>query len=349
MRLLEIEAKNLLSQCGVKIPYGILVDENYEFNRGVVLKIQVPTGRRGKDGGVVKVSSLDEFEREVGRLKNLVVDGFRTEKILAEELVEFANEHYLALIVNRDVDEIQLIARREGGVDVEESDETPLIFPASPERFDDVAKKLCSYFNYDVSHSEKLRNLIAKLYDCMIKNDALLLEINPLVFSQNEFVALDCKMEIDDNSLFRHPEFAKVPSANFVTLDSNGNVAVVANGAGLSMATVDQINGAGLESTNFLDIGGGADAAKITANFAQFSQYKNLRAIIVNVFAGITRCDQVAEAILAAKNSLPDLPPIFIRLHGTNFTEAKSILDAHDIPLCVDLNDCIELAKEVCA
>lgn len=345
MRLLEFQAKNLLSQAGVKIPHGEIVDEDYKFSGEVVLKIQVPTGKRGKSGGVVKVSSSAEFDREVGRLKKLVVDGFVAEKILAEDIVAFENEHYVALIVDRDASEIRLIAHQRGGIDVEENSKQPLSLSVSPATFDEIAISLQKYFsqNYD---AESLRNLIAKLYDCMIKNDALLLEINPLVFSQNEFIALDCKMEIDDNSLFRHPKFgAKHGDSNLVTLDELGNVAVIANGAGLAMATIDQINDSGLRSTNFLDIGGGADADAITEKFSQLTKYPNLQAIIINVFAGITKCDEVASAIIAAKNHFPNLPPLYIRLTGTNFSQAKTLLDTAGIPLCETLADCILLAK----
>ena len=155
-------------------------------------------------------------------------------------------------------------------------------------------------------------------------------------------------MEIDDNALFRHPELASHKTdANFVMLNANGDTAIVANGAGLAMATVDQISQAGLTATNFLDIGGGADAETITKQFARLAELPNLKTIIVNVFAGITRCDQVAEAIVEARRKIDNLPPLFIRLHGTNYDEAKALLDKEGVGLFKSLHDCIEAAKNV--
>lgn len=346
MNLLEYQAKKIIAQAGISIPKGQLVNDNFEFNGPVVLKVQVPTGNRGKNGGVVKVKSAEAAIREIQRLKNLSIKGHAPEAILAEELLSFDREHYFSLLVDRDAEGIRMLARVNGGIDVEESEDALLSEVVTDENLGNIAEKLRHFYGYENIYQGAFVEFMRRAFDCLAVSDAMLLEINPLVVADGRLVALDCKMEIDDNALFRHPESANIKTdANFVILDENGDTAIVANGAGLAMATVDQVNQAGLVAANFLDIGGGANTEAIKAQFARLAKLPNLNSIIVNIFAGITRCDQVAEAIVAARDGIDNLPKLFIRLHGTNYSEAKEILDNASIGLYASLSECIKAAQ----
>ena len=348
MHLLEYRAKGILTKAHIQVPEGHLITEDYVFEGEVILKAQVPTGNRGRRGGILKVASCDNLNKSVERLKQLNIDGYNSELILAEEILKFDHEHYFSLIVDYDTGSIRLLAIAKGGVDVEETQDELLSLEVIPKHIDDVADKLRKFYGYDTSLKESFFTFLHNVFDCFVKSDALLLEINPLVIINKTPVAIDCKMEIDDNSLFRHPEIdSNGTDANFVMLNPNGNTAIVANGAGLAMATVDQVNQAGLIATNFLDIGGGAGGKSIAKQFSKLSKLPNINAIIVNIFAGITHCDQVASAIIATRNEINALPPLFIRLHGTNFNEARVVLDKAGIELFGSLNDCIEAAKNV--
>lgn len=346
MQLLEYRAKNILNNYKINTPDGRLVNDSSDFSGQAILKVQVPTGKRGKAGGVVKVTTQDEFNSELTRLTSLVIDGFKTEAILAEDLLSFDKEHYLSLLIDKYSGEILLVAREEGGMEVEESDGAVFSEVIRKESAEFIADKLRKFYGYGEELAEQFRDFVKKLLTAFTGSDALLIEINPLVVSSGRLVALDCKMEIDDNALYRQAEFSKEKTdANFVLLDENGDTAVIANGAGLAMATVDQVNGAGLKAANFLDIGGGANTEAITRQFARLSKLPNLKSIVVNIFAGITQCDQVAAAIVSARDNIKDLPPVYVRLHGNKYDEAKIILDNAGLGLYGSLKECIEAAR----
>jgi succinyl-CoA synthetase beta subunit len=192
--------------------------------------------------------------------------------------------------------------------------------------------------------------MVKNLYRCFIKNDATLIEINPLVLTtDNQLVAGDCKMVLDDAARFRHSEWqfeAEQADANFVVLDPHGTIATVANGAGLAMATVDAVVAGDMTPANFLDIGGGASTETVLAAFRRITEFTQVKAIVINIFAGITRCDEVARAIVAARDQIDTLPPLCIRLAGTNYEEAAEILAKANITLLPTLQDCIDAAKE---
>jgi succinyl-CoA synthetase beta subunit len=176
-----------------------------------------------------------------------------------------------------------------------------------------------------------------------------LIEINPLVYtSDKKLIAGDCKITLDDNAAFRHTwDFEEKPAeANFITLDPNGTIATIANGAGLAMATVDAVHDAGMAPANFLDIGGGANTETLLRAFKRLGEYPNIKAIVINIFAGITRCDEVARAIIAAKKQINDLPPLFIRLAGTSFDQAALLLADERIPILATLEECLASAKQ---
>lgn len=346
MNLFEYEAKQLLSEAGIKIPKGKLVFSPNDFTSKAVLKAQVPTGRRGRKGGITIVESQEAFEQEFTRLKTLDIDGHKVSSILAEEAIDHDIELYYSLSIDKENSSIRLIADINGGTEIEDHELTPFTRLIAQDSVAEVAKDLTVYYGYNNDSEKMFADFIHKTLRCMISNDALLLEINPLVIVDNQPIALDCKMDIDDNALFRHPQFSKKKvDANFVMINSKGDTAIIANGAGLAMASVDAVNQGGLHSTNFLDIGGGANTEAIMKQFSKLAELPKLKAIIVNVFAGITRCDQVAEAIIEARRKIDNLPPLFVRLHGTNYEDAKVLLDKEGVKLFKSLHDCIEAVK----
>ena len=359
MKLLEYEAKGLLSLAGIATPRSSLIHPNDspELTFPVVLKSQVPTGGRGKAGGIKVVENKDDLQKIISGLFSLNIKGFKPKTILAEEKLSIKHEFYLSLTIDRASATIQLIANSNGGVEVEDNSadtylqlvvgRSYMVDGSKTEEWDVIGQKLADYYNLP-GQTFVLQDLVENLYKCFTSNDATLLEINPLVFTHdNKFVAGDCKMTLDNSAAFRHDwKFEEKPAeTNFVTLDKAGNVATIANGAGLAMATVDAVADAGLTPANFLDIGGGANTNSLLAAFNRIVEYPGIKAIVINIFAGITRCDEVARAIIEAKKQINNLPPLFIRLAGTNFNEAAALLAAENIPTLSSLEDCLLAAK----
>jgi succinyl-CoA synthetase beta subunit len=351
MILLEYEAKSLLQEFGVKTPNSkIAGTSGANISFPFFIKSQVPVGGRGKAGGIAVVHSKKEYDDAVARISTLAIKGHTPKKLLVEEALSIKNEYYLALRINTSTQQIECMAHPQGGVDIEEHDENDFfIHKISPAMYDQIADAIADLFDIP-EKSHILSELIKSLYECFTKNDALLLEINPLVLTtEGHLVAADCKMEVDDAALFRHPEwdFEAVPTnSNFVTLNQNGSVATIANGAGLAMATVDAVAAAGIKPANFLDIGGGANEQSVLQAFNEIMKYPNVKAIVINIFAGITRCDEVAKAIIAAGEQIPGLPALCIRLAGTNLEQAKLLLQDKNISLMPDLEACVDAAKE---
>ena len=316
-----------------------------------VLKSQVPVGGRGKAGGIKVVSDPAEFTQTVESILRLNIKGYTPSVLLAEELLDITKEFYISILIDRDTSSIQLLANKNGGVEVEENNSDSFLkLPLDVHmNFDVVGERLAEYLDTP-EQTFALQNITEKLYRCFIDNDATLIEINPLVLTADgKLVAGDCKMELDDAALFRHPEWNfedKPADTNFVTLDREGEVATIANGAGLAMATVDAVADAGLRPANFLDIGGGANEQSVLNAFNQIMEYPKVSAIIINIFAGITRCDEVAKAIIAAKAQIEHLPKLYIRLAGTNYEVAEELLAESNTPLLPTLEACIDTLKE---
>jgi succinyl-CoA synthetase beta subunit len=349
MKLLEFEAKSLLAHHNVPVPRSFIAGSKPKFLPAVI-KSQVPVGGRGKAGGVVHVKTEAEYKKAVSKIKKLPIKGFLPAKLLAESTIDIRHEYYLSILVNKELAEIELMAHTNGGVEVEENKAADFLrLTLTGKNAEAAGEELADYFDLP-DKSFVLQDLVENLYDCFTKNDALLLEINPLILaSSGDIVAADCKMELDDAAKFRHKDWnfqAGETNANFVTLDEKGNVATIANGAGLAMATVDAVANAGFNPANFLDVGGGANEASVLAAFQRIMQYPNIKVIVINIFAGITRCDEVAKAIIAAKSQIRHLPPLSIRLAGTNFEQAAELLSAESIPTLATLEDCISNAKE---
>jgi len=350
MKLLEHEAKTLLSNSLIPIPASLLVTKYSPILPSVpiVLKSQVPTGGRGKAGGIIVVEEINNLQPTIQALFNLEIKGFIPQTLLAEEKLNIAKELYISILIDRASSSIQLIAHIDGGIEVEDNENFKTWSLTNP-NFDTIGQELADYYQLP-GQTFALQDLIENLYKCLVKNDATLIEINPLILTADEkLIAGDCKITLDDAAAFRHDwNFEDKPvEANFVTINPTGNIATIANGAGLAMATVDAAFEAGLQPANFLDIGGGANTETLLKAFNRIVEYKNLQAIIINIFAGITRADEVAKAIVAAKEQIHNLPPLFIRLAGTNQVAAVKILTDKGIVIMPNLESCLVAAKEV--
>ncbi len=351
VKLLEYEAKRILKAGSIPIPKSYIPDPNEPQFLPAVIKSQVPTGGRGKAGGVVVVNTEDEYKSALGKISKLEIKGFLPKTLLAEEALAIDRELYLSLLIDKPSASIMVMANSNGGVEVEENSEDSYWKQSITGKsdFDAIGQSLADYYDLP-DKTFVLQDLVEKLYHCLVTNDALLLEINPLVITKDgQVVAGDCKMELDDAAAFRHPDWdfeAEKTESNFVTLDEKGTVATVANGAGLAMATVDAVADAGLVPANFLDIGGGANEASVLAAFKRLMEYEGLKVIIINIFAGITRCDEVAKAIIAARDQMPSLPPLAVRLAGTNYEQAAELLTDHGIAIQPSLADAITAAKK---
>ena len=385
MKLLEHESKLLFQKAGVPVPKSELIHladtpghqnqpqpqtqtqpqaqqtqtqaNSLPLSLPLVLKSQVPVGGRGKAGGVLITKTASELTQNIATLSQLAIKGHTPQTLLAEELIHISKEFYLSFTINRSLAAVELIAHKEGGMEIE-SHETHDFFRrtinqsvATDQQFQRLSDELADYLNLD-GQVFTLEKLLKNAYRCFNNNDCTLLEINPLILTQEgSLIAGDGKITLDDSAAFRHPEWQdfeeKRTEANFVSLHNDGNVATIANGAGLAMATVDAVaDTKGLKPANFLDIGGGASSATVLKAFHRIMEFPNIHGIVINIFAGITRCDEVAKAIIEAKNTVPTLPPLFIRLSGTNVEQAKTLLAAEDIPLLPTLQSCLTAAAQ---
>ncbi len=353
MNLLEYEAKSILERYDIPVAASRVVrrgDTLQDIVLPVVVKSQVPTGGRGKLGGIRVVDQSEDLESTIEAVFALDIKGHTPSTILLEDKLAIARELYLSLLINKEQEAIELVAHAQGGVEVEDNDQASFLrIPLSSPPTSIQAEQLAEHYNL-ASHTFALTDLLEALYRCFVREDATLIEINPLVVTRDDqLVAGDCKMVLDQPAHFRHPEWqfeAGVTETNFVTLNPRGTVATIANGAGLAMATVDAVAAADLVPANFLDIGGGASSESVLAAFRRIVEFPNIKAIVINIFAGITRCDEVARAIIAAHDQIDNLPPLCVRLAGTNYAQAEELLAATDITLLPTLEACIEAAAQ---
>lgn len=351
MRLLEYEAKEILRSVHIPTPKSsIITSAGDVVDVPIVLKSQVPTGKRGKVGGIRIVEKKEDLKKEIASILSLDIDGYTPKVLLGEEKLDILHEYYLSILIDKTNAQIKLTAHTSGGSEIEtNSSESFLVVPLDGKNAESVGERLAEYFELP-SQSFVLQDVVKNLYQCFIKNDATLIEINPLMYTTDKkLIAGDCKMELDDAAAFRHPHwnFEDQPAdSNFVMLSKKGSVATIANGAGLAMATVDAVQNAGMTPANFLDIGGGANSESVLQAFEKIMKNKNVNAIVINIFAGITRCDEVAKAIIKAKLRIHNLPPLYIRLAGTNIELARSLLSKHHISLLPTLEACLTAAKQ---
>ncbi|MDR7925676.1 ADP-forming succinate--CoA ligase subunit beta [Acidithiobacillus thiooxidans] len=361
MNLHEYQAKRLLAEEGVPVPRAIpafsvreAVNQARELGGPAwVVKAQVHAGGRGKAGGVRVVHSIAGVEKAAQELlgKPLVTaqtgaQGQHVAALLIEEPSSIARELYLALMVDRGQARITFLATREGGMDIEELAVTrpdalkKLVVNPSTGFLPFQARQLGFEFGLDTSQVQQLTRIMQGMYRLAQKLDALMVEINPLaVTSDGRLLALDAKLVMDDNALYRHPESdelfdstqqdsreitARQFGLNYISLE--GNIGCMVNGAGLAMATMDMIKLHGGEPANFLDVGGGAAADKVTQAFKLILSDTRVKAILVNIFGGITRCDLLAEGIIQAAAEVGIHLPVVVRLEGTRKEEGMALL-----------------------
>lgn len=372
MKLHEYQAKDILGKSGIPIPTGQLVTSSEQATKATqiisgppwVIKAQVHAGGRGKGGGVQVVHYPYEVVTAVETMlgqplmtKQTGGDGVRVNKVLIEEGVDIDREFYLSMVIDRSLVMPTMIFSQAGGMEIEEvADESPELIlkecvDASTGWMPHQARNLIYQLD-PLPSPEAIRMLIsvmADLYKIFMTLDCSLVEINPLVTTKGgKVLALDAKIDIDDNALFRHKELLSLDDPmekdpleleaekyrlNYIRLD--GNVGAMVNGAGLAMATMDLIKIAGAEPANFLDVGGGASEEMITKGFEIILQDKRVKAIIINIFGGILRCDILARGVVTAAKKTKIRVPLIVRLEGTNVEEGKKILENSNLEFLV--------------
>lgn len=385
MKIHEYQAKQLFREFGVPVPKGFMAEDaaqarTYADQLGYpcVIKAQVHAGGRGKAGGVKLAKTSDEAQQHAQSILGMKLvsrqtgpEGKIVNKILVEQGLNIATELYLAIIVDREQEMPVIIASSEGGMEIEEvARENPqLIFKAYIHPVTGLSgfhsRQLAFKLGLNKGQQKKFAKLLSNLYRLFMEKDASLVEINPLIVTaDDEVIALDAKVNFDDNGLPRHPELAELRDIseeepleveaskhdlNYIKLD--GNIGCMVNGAGLAMATMDIIKYYGGEPANFLDVGGGTSVERVREAFRILLSDQNVRAVFVNIFGGIVRTDLVANGIVKAIEGMDVGVPIVIRLVGTNEEEGRRIIEESgmnfvtEISLPAAAQKAVELAK----
>jgi succinyl-CoA synthetase beta subunit len=377
MNIHEYQAKEILKEFGAPVSKGIVIYNLDELENKIsqltseeyVLKAQIHAGGRGKAGGVKLIKNMTDLINESKKMmgKTLVThqtgpEGKQVKRLYVEEASSISKEFYLSCLVDRESSKIAFISSTEGGMDIEKvAQEKPekiitnkIDYKANGPSNDEI-EKIISIFKFNEKQKKTASKLIKILYEIIIKKDASLIEINPLIITKtDELICLDAKMNFDDNAIFRRPEIYKLRDLNeedpaeieaskydLAYIKLNGSIGCMVNGAGLAMATMDIIKLYGKEPANFLDVGGGASKEKVAAAFKLILSDKNVKGILINIFGGIMRCDVLAQGVVDAAKEINLSVPLVVRLAGTNFEEGKAILDKSNLKIlsASDLND----------
>ena len=376
MNIHEHQAKEILKEFGVPVSRGQVIysiDELKEKvlklkSKELVLKAQIHAGGRGKAGGVKLIKNAEELKIEAKKMmgKTLIThqtgpSGKKVKRLYIEEASEILKEFYLSCLVDRESSKIAFISSTEGGMDIEKvaAEKPEKIITTKIELNDEIAQedleKIISPFSFNKEQKKDAYKLIKALYQILIEKDANLIEINPLIITNNgNLLCLDAKMNFDDNAIFRRPEILKLRDLNeedpieikaskfdLAYIKLNGSIGCMVNGAGLAMATMDIIKLHGKEPANFLDVGGGASKEKVSAAFKLILSDTNVKGILINIFGGIMRCDVLAQGVVDAAKEINLSIPLVVRLAGTNFKEGKEILEKSSLKIlsASDLND----------
>ena len=383
MNIHEYQAKELLSQYGVRVPIGKVaftaeeakqIAEDLNADK-LVVKAQIHAGGRGKAGGVKVTSSPEEVETIASEMLGMKLvthqtgpDGKIVGKVLIEEASDIAKEFYLGMVIDRTNEQVVIMASPEGGTEIEE------VAKNTPEKILKVyidpsvgiqpfqCRKIAYFLGLEGKAVNKAVSFIISLYNLFTQKDCSLAEINPLVLTgEGEVLALDGKLNFDDNALFRRPDIQKLQDkseedeleleakeAGFSFVNLDGNIGCLVNGAGLAMATMDIIKFHGGEPANFLDVGGGATTEQVTKAFKMILTDKSVKAIFVNIFGGIMKCDTIAEGIITAANEIGIKVPLIVRLEGTNVELGRKLLSESglDIQTGTDMKDAASKAVE---
>lgn len=383
MNLHEYQAKQLLRDQGIPTPRGVVLDNAGQAEMAAghlggnawVVKAQIHAGGRGKAGGVRVVRSIDDLIHSVSTLLGSCLvtyqnapDGQMVTRLLVEETLDIAREIYLSLTVDRESESIVLVASGSGGMEIEE------IARTDPDKIlrevcdpvwglqDFQCRNIAFGLNLQVPQIAAFTRMAKGLFQLFMKNDLSLVEINPLVVTASgELVALDCKISVEDNALYRQKDLAVMrdPSQddakeaaareadlNYIAL--NGNIGCMVNGAGLAMATMDLIKLHGGQPANFLDVGGGATAETVSKAFKIILSDSNVKAILVNIFGGIMRCDIIAEGIITAVKEVGVKVPVIVRLEGTNVELGQKMLAESGVGV-ISASDLTDAAKRAVA
>ncbi|CAN5188730.1 ADP-forming succinate--CoA ligase subunit beta [soil metagenome] len=386
MNLHEYQAKQLFAEYGIPVPEGHPASSPADARKAAkdiggdrwVVKAQVHAGGRGKAGGVKLANELDDVAAAAkGMLGSRLAtrqtgpEGLPVNTVIVEAASDIEHEYYLSLLVDRGRERVAIMASAEGGMDIEE------VAARTPEKIVrvaiDPAAGLQAYqtrqigfgLQFDKDRVRQLSKILQALYKLFVERDASLVEVNPLILTcDGTLVALDAKINIDENSLFRQPALvgwrdptqedekeraASAHDLNYVSLD--GDIACMVNGAGLAMATMDLIKLHGGAPANFLDVGGGATSERVTEAFKLILSNENVKAILVNIFGGIVRCDLIAEGIMEAVSQVGVSVPVVVRLEGTNAKRGLELLAGSDLPIeaAADLTDAARKAVAAAA
>jgi len=376
LKLLEYEAKEYFRKFNIPTPEGRMVTTAEdaaaaarEMGRPVVIKVQLPVGGRGKAGGVKFADTPEEAEVAAAQLLGMGIKGLTVEKLYVEEKIRIVSEVYLGVTVDRGNRCYVILASREGGMDIEE------VAARTPERIVrhrvDPVMGLRSFhctliarrLGYGDKKMSQFSAFVSRLYELAIGMDAELTEINPLAEVEDGFMAADARLNVDNNALYRHRELeekllhsyqgelteremeARAMDLAYVELD--GNIGIIGNGAGLTMATLDTVMLHGGRTANFLDLGGGATPERIGKAVKFVLEDKRVKALFVNVLGGITRCDHAAEGIVSARRDLGSTKPVVVRMMGTNEAEGKAILKRAGIETLDTMEEAAELAVKL--
>jgi succinyl-CoA synthetase beta subunit len=377
MNIHEHQAKEILKEFGAPVSNGIVITSLDELSEKIkklkskefVLKAQIHAGGRGKAGGVKLIKNFTDLEKEAKKMMGRILvthqtgpAGKEVKRLYIEEASEISKEFYLSCLIDRETSKIAFISSTEGGMDIEK------VASEAPDKIitnkidlknkgpdDQEIEKIISIFKFNENQKNTATKIVKSLYEIIIKKDANLVEINPLIITKSdELVCLDAKMNFDDNAIFRRPEIlelrdlneedpAEIEASKFdlAYIKLNGSIGCMVNGAGLAMATMDIIKLYGKEPANFLDVGGGASKEKVAAAFKLILSDKNVKGILINIFGGIMRCDVLAQGVVDAAKESNLSVPLVVRLAGTNFKEGKEILDKSNLKIlsASDLND----------
>ncbi len=375
MKIHEYQAKEIFGKYGLPIPKGEVVSNPADarevavrYQKPVMIKAQVHVGGRGKAGGIKYCAEPDDAFEAAQAILGMNIKGLIVKKILVTEAVEIKHEAYVGVIVDRTTKKNVIMVSPAGGIDIEQ------VAAETPEKIMKLAVdpllglhqyealQLARFIYPDIKIARKAAGIIKKLYNSFVHSDASLSEINPLVLdNDDDLIALDAKINLDDNGLFKHPDFenlrdldaedpdeieAKRNDLSFVKL--NGNIGCCVNGAGLAMATMDLVKHFGGEPANFLDIGGSSSPEKVIAALRIILRDPDVGVVLFNIFGGITRCDDVANGIVAALEKLEPRVQIVVRLTGTNEDKAKEILEKLQLPATNSMDEVVKMAiKEV--
>jgi len=374
MKIHEYQAKELFRREGVPVPLGEVAATPAEarsiaerYGKPVVVKSQVLVGGRGKAGGVKLAKDPDETEKQAKNILGMTIKGLPVNKVLITEAVDIATEIYVGVIMDRASQRPVVIASAAGGVEIEEvAKENPeAILRLQVDPLYGImpfqSRALAQELHDDPSVVKQIAPIIEKLYRAFDRADASLAEINPLVVTPTGgVVAIDAKVNVDDSALYRQKDIEEMrdlsaedpgetesrsADLSFVKLD--GNVGCVVNGAGLAMATMDLIQTYGGEPANFLDIGGSSNPEKVVTALNIIMRDPNVKSIFINIFGGITRCDDVARGLVTAFKQFDKTPPVVVRLTGTNEAEGRDILREMELTSATTMDDGIKKAVEL--